>query len=108
MPPTTHPVSGPLPGDLVDQLLALVERLREETADCFEHPGEQQPWYDRGYANGIVQALQTLGEPRARGLAPDDPVLVEGSLGLPWGKAYRHGEEVGHRETYEIAGIPLT
>ena len=92
---------------VVAQLVDLIDRLRDETANCFEQTDDQQQWYNRGYANGIVLALIELERPDALvGRSADDAGLIDAAVGLPWGKAYRHGETMGRRETYEIAGIP--
>ncbi len=94
------------PDHVVVQLIDLIDRLRNETVACFEQPGDQQQWYNRGYANGIVLALCELEQFDALAdRVVDDVALIEATVGLPWGKAYRHGETMGRRETYEIAGI---
>jgi hypothetical protein len=96
-----------LPAELLDQLLALVDRLREESAGYLEEPGDQQLWYNRGYANGMVLALLALGQDAALGARlPDDPAQIQPHGPMPWGRAYRHGEDTGRRETHEITGIP--
>ena len=96
-----------VPEDLLLQLLDLIDRLRDETEGFIDSPGDQQLWYNRGYANGIVLALQQLGcAARLSGRAADDPELLAGHLLLPWGQAYRHGESRGSDETHEITGIP--
>lgn len=96
-----------LPEALLDQLVALLDRLREESADYLDEPGDQQRWYNRGYANGMLLALRALGQDAALGpRLPDDPAQLEPHGPMPWGRAYRHGEEVGRRETHEITGIP--
>jgi hypothetical protein len=96
----------PEPADeLLDQLLDLIDRLRGETADFLERPGEQQLWYNRGYANGMVSALLRLGAARSLGArVPDDGEAIAAQQTMPWGRAYRHGEEMGSRETFEITG----
>lgn len=96
-----------LPEGLLDQLLALIDRLREESADYLAEPGDQQRWYNRGYANGMVLALRALGQDAAlAGRLPDDTAQIGPHGPMAWGRAYRHGEEVGRRETHEITGIP--
>ncbi|MCB1723091.1 MAG: hypothetical protein H6959_01335 [Chromatiaceae bacterium] len=93
------------PDDLLDQLLDLVDRLRRESADYLANPGDQQLWYNRGYANGMVLALRHLQQhDRLGDRLPDEPGAVDGHVSMPWGKAYRHGETVGRRETFEITG----
>lgn len=94
-----------LPDELLSQLVDLIDRLRLETRDFLDQPGDQQTWYNRGYANGMVLALQRLaGADRLDGRLPDDPDQLASHLALPWGRAYRHGEDRGGRETHEITG----
>jgi hypothetical protein len=94
----------PVPPELRDQLLALIARLYGETEGFLSAPDDQQLWYNRGYANGMVKALRDLGQAdgleRLEGIDPAD--LIAGHEPLPWGKAYRHGFEMGERETHEI------
>ncbi|MCG6966177.1 MAG: hypothetical protein LJE59_06685 [Chromatiaceae bacterium] len=96
-----------LPEALLSQLPDLIDRLRGETAGYLDQPGEQQLWYNRGYANGIVLSLQQLQQRGRLGTrVPDAAAVVTGHLGTPWGRAYRHGESMGSRETYEVTGDP--
>lgn len=98
-----------LPDELLSQLLDLIDRLRRETAGFLDQPGDQQTWYNRGYANGMVTTLMGLGRARQLGgREPDDPGLIAGHLAMPWGKAYRHGETMGSKETQEITGNQAT
>jgi hypothetical protein len=101
VPPHRPPT---VPGELLDQLLALIQRLYGETDGFLSAPDDQQLWYNRGYANGMIKALRDLGQTagleRLGGIDPDDPIA--GHEPLPWGKAYRHGFEMGERETHEI------
>jgi hypothetical protein len=91
--------------ELLDQLCRLIRELREESADFAEHHDDGQRWYNRGYANGMVIGLQRLlGEQLPCGHSRDDPQLLQGHELMAWGKAYRHGERMGERETYEIGG----
>lgn len=97
-----------LPDELLQQLLDLIDRLREETAGFLADPGDQQLWYNRGYANGMVRALAELGQVAAlAGREPDDAEALGGHVAMAWGKAYRHGEEMGSKETYQITGNAL-
>jgi hypothetical protein len=96
-----------VPEELLTQLIDLVDRLRDETEGFLEDPGDQQLWYNRGYANGMILALQRMGQTAHLGdRRPDDPRALGGQLAMAWGKAYQHGEEVGSKETHEITGIP--
>ncbi len=91
---------------MLDELIDLILRLYRETEGFAERPDEQQLWYNRGYANGIVRALDRLGY-RARveaALHPDTGDPLQEQAQLPWGKAYRHGFEIGERETGEVMG----
>lgn len=94
-----------LPEALLRQLLDLIDQLRRDTRGFVDEPGDQQLWYDRGYANGMILALRRLGQQPGLGdRVPDDPDGFGGQLATPWGKAYRHGEAMGSRETHEITG----
>ena len=98
-----------LPDELLNQLFDLIDQLREETKGFLEEPGDQQVWYNRGYANGMVLALRRLGQAQGLGRRePDDMDKLAAQLTLPWGKAYRHGETMGSQETEEITGIQPT
>ena len=89
---------------VLDQLLELIVSLYSESEGFLEDPGDQQLWYNRGYANGIIKALREMGY--AGRLAPelkaDADDVISGQEALPWGRAYCHGLEVGSRETYEV------
>jgi len=93
-----------LPDELLDQLLDLIERLYGESEGFQATPDDQQLWYNRGYANGIIKALQDLGQEQALGrLREIDPEgVIGGHQALPWGQAYLHGFDMGERETHEI------
>lgn len=91
--------------DLINQLLALVDRLRDESANFYESHEDTQQWYNRGYANGMVQGLSAIaGAEALSGRKPDEEELLQGHEVMAWGKAYRHGEQMGKKETYEITG----
>ncbi len=105
MPERHHLTMPDLPDELLHPLLDLIDRLRQESADFLAEPGDPQRWYNRGYANGMVIALRELGQgDRLDDRVIDDPVVLGGQIATPWGKAYRHGERMGSRETYEITG----
>ncbi|WJW76089.1 hypothetical protein QVG61_03070 [Thiohalobacter sp. IOR34] len=89
---------------LLERLIALARRLYAETADFRERPDQLQLWYNRGYANGMLDALQALGHGAAldAGLEPDGDDPTEGQALLGWGQAYRHGWETGRREALEV------
>ncbi len=98
-----------LPDELLNQLLELIDRLRDETKDFIGEAGDQQLWYNRGYANGMVLALRRLGQTERVGQRePDNIDELSAQLAMPWGKAYRHGETVGSTETLEIIGNQST
>jgi len=89
-------------------LLQLIQRLYAETEGLAEGDGDLQSWYNRGYANGMIQVCDELGyRERVRALVrPDSPGLIAGQEFLPWGKAYRHGFEKGAGEIRAaLAGI---
>lgn len=89
--------------ELLPQLLDLIDSLRGETTGFIERPDETQTWYNRGYANGMVVALGRLGfADRLGPRVPDAPEALQPHRTMAWGRAYRHGEEMGERETHEI------
>lgn len=91
--------------DLLSQLLDLIDSLRSESAEFLDTPGDQQLWYNRGYANGMVLALQAMCPGERLGSRNTDPTAdIDAHAALAWGKAYRHGETTGRRETFEITG----
>ena len=95
---------------LLSKLFALIRRIYADTEGMLDNPAELQLWYDRGYANGMVQALRELGygELLEGQLRPDPPDLIAGQEPLAWGKAFVHGREVGARETFEVLGAEQT
>lgn len=90
----------------LDRLLSLVERLYVETAGFQENGDNQQHWYNRGYANGIVEQLGRLGygDYVEQHTVTDPPDVISGHEYWAWGKAYLHGVEVGKEETSEVIG----
>ncbi len=96
-----------LPGlqrNTLARLIGIVERLRGESAGFQDEPGNQQLWYDRGYANGVLHTLVALGygdQVAAAGMTAD-PGLDAAVEALAWGRAYRHGHEVAARDTREV------
>jgi len=94
-----------LPPELLEQLVQLVNSLRAENEDFLQNHQDAQQWYNRGYANGMVRGLsRLLDDPRPAGLVLDDESTLQGHEVMAWGKAYRHGESMGEKETYEVAG----
>jgi hypothetical protein len=90
--------------DIFQRLLQVVQDLNAETAALTESDGEPQLWYNRGYADGMVKAMQSSGygpQLEAAGVQADKPQMT-GQEFLPWGKAYRHGFEMGEKETSEV------
>jgi hypothetical protein len=89
---------------ILPQLLELICDLYEGSQDYLDRTDDAQLWYNRGYANGVIHALELLGYARhvAGALEPDAQDVIAGQEILPWGKAYRHGWEMGEKETYEV------
>lgn len=88
----------------MEKLLGLARRLRAESADYLDNPGDGQLWYNRGYAAGILRALRELGYSEVLGEdCADDP---EASLAphrvMAWGQAYDHGRDKGWSDTREV------
>lgn len=90
--------------DILEQLTALVIRLYGETEGFSDEHADGQLWYNRGYANGILKALTELGlsDSLEGQLQVDPDDLISGHETMAWGKAYLHGVDMGHRETFEI------
>ncbi|MES9968590.1 MAG: hypothetical protein ABW092_01065 [Candidatus Thiodiazotropha sp.] len=90
--------------DRFQRLLPVVQGLYQETASLSESESELQLWYNRGYADGMVEAMRSSGftaQLDAAGVVADRP-LLSGHEFMPWGKAYRHGFEMGEKETSEV------
>ncbi|MEN8180346.1 MAG: hypothetical protein ABFS39_17240 [Pseudomonadota bacterium] len=89
---------------ILQRLLQLVQQLYTETEGLAESESDLQLWYNRGYANGMIRALREKNQ--------DDQLLdlinadrddyLTNQEFLPWGKAYRHGFEMGEKETREV------
>ncbi|MBT3033303.1 MAG: hypothetical protein AB2653_15695, partial [Candidatus Thiodiazotropha endolucinida] len=90
--------------EILQRLLQVVQDLYAETASLTENDSELQLWYNRGYADGMVEAMQKLGysAPLETAGVVVDRSLIAGHELLPWGKAYRHGFEMGEKETGEV------
>lgn len=90
--------------ELIQQLIELVSRLYDETPGFLDAPEEQQLWYNRGYANGMVSVLDSMGyDCRLReSVDPDPEDMIAGQELMPWGKAYTHGLTMGEQECREI------
>ena len=100
-----RPVSEPSPeAALLDQLVALMVRLTDESEGYLDRQDDPQLWYNRGYANGMAVALRELGHGGRVDAALDaDPYeAARDQDHLPWGKAYEHGRDMGRRETFEV------
>jgi hypothetical protein len=89
---------------VLQRLLQLVQQLYAETEGLVESESDLQLWYNRGYANGMVRVLRDRHQlERLAGLVELDPDdWLAGQEFLPWGKAYRHGFEMGEKETREV------
>ena len=90
--------------EILQRLLGIVQSLYAETTRLVESESDLQLWYDRGYANGMLEALRALGYgDRLTGLVAADPEDYQvGQEFLPWGKAYWHGFEMGGNECREV------
>jgi len=88
------------------RLLSIVERLYLETAGFQENGDNQQHWYNRGYANGIIERLVQLGyrDYVEQHTIPDPVDIIAGHEFWAWGKAYLHGLEMGRKETADVIG----
>ncbi len=90
--------------EIIQRLLGVVDELHAQTAALGAQESELQLWYNRGYADGMIEAMRSLGFAQrldAAGVAVDSSIVAGQEL-LPWGKAYRHGFEMGEKETAEV------
>jgi hypothetical protein len=89
---------------VLPRLLELICDLYDGSQGFLERTDDAQLWYNRGYANGVIQALDSLGYARhvAGALDTDAGDVIAGQEILPWGKAYRHGWDMGRKETFEV------
>ncbi len=92
---------------LFERLLPVLVGLYDESAGLAREDGDLQLWYNRGYADGMAQAMRRAGFSRELDGAslPACLSMDEGEAFLPWGKAYRHGLEMGERETREALDV---
>lgn len=90
--------------DRLQKLLQLVRDLYAETSDLSETESELQLWYNRGYADGMVSRMRLLGYAHevSEVLGAGGETISDQHRFLPWGKAYRHGFEMGEQETFEV------
>jgi hypothetical protein len=95
------------------QKAAILQRLQQLVAELYGECGQLstededlQRWYNRGYADGMVKALASLGYARELAdLTPVEPLsLSDAERFLPWGKAHTHGFEMGEKETLDVLG----
>ena len=91
---------------LIDRLIELLKELTAGSEDYLERQDDPQLWYNRGYANGMAEALREIGQDEHVRAAIEHDVydVARDQAHLPWGKAYEHGREMGAKETYEITG----
>ncbi len=104
LPPVANKTPCQMSEDIFQRLLQVIQDLYAETASLTENDSELQLWYNRGYADGMVEAMRAAGfgpQLAAAGVATDKS-LISGQEFLPWGKAYRHGFEMGEKETGEV------
>jgi len=89
-----------------ERLLPVLAGLYAESGGLSPGDGDLQLWYNRGYADGMASAMRRLGYAAALEAAVTTAPLAidDAEAFLPWGKAYRHGFELGERETGEALG----
>ena len=89
---------------LFQRLLPVMVDLYAETAELAQGDGDLQLWYNRGYADGMAQAMRQAGlsSDLDRNGLPAPLAIDQGERFLPWGKAYSHGYEMGEGETREV------
>jgi hypothetical protein len=89
---------------LFQRLLQVVVDLYAETQSLSQSNGDPQLWYNRGYADGMIKAMRSSGygpQLEEAGVLADDTQITDQEF-LPWGKAYRHGFEMGEKEVGEV------
>ena len=88
----------------MQKLIRIVDRLYQETAGFLDNGDNQQHWYNRGYANGIVCQLTDYGYRSyvEENIVPDAEDIIHGHELWAWGKAYQHGMQVGMQETTDV------
>ncbi|MEA3275231.1 MAG: hypothetical protein U9Q81_08080 [Pseudomonadota bacterium] len=93
---------------ILPQLLELLCDLYQDTEGFLERTDEAQLWYNRGYANAMIDTLSRMGYAKqvTGAVDPDAADVIVGQELLPWGKAYGHGWEMGRKETYEVMREP--
>lgn len=91
---------------VLQRLVRIVDQLYQETAGFLENGDNQQHWYNRGYANGIVHQLGDFGYQAyvEDNIVPDAEDIIAGHEFWAWGKAYQHGKEMGMKETTDVIG----
>ena len=91
---------------VLQRLLNIVEQLYLETAGFLDNGDNQQHWYNRGYANGIIRQLSQYGyrEYVEDNTVPDPDDIIAGQEFWAWGKAYQHGMDMGMKETIDVIG----
>jgi len=92
---------------LFERLLPVVIDLYSETTELSQGDGDLQLWYNRGYADGMVHAMRQLEFSVSLEQAdlPAPLTIDDAQAFLPWGKAYRHGFEMGEGETREVLAV---
>ncbi|MES9942539.1 MAG: hypothetical protein ABW104_16785 [Candidatus Thiodiazotropha sp. 6PLUC2] len=92
--------------DRFQRLLHLAGDLYAETSVLSETESELQLWYNRGYADGMASRMRLLGYQHEvnEALGCGGETISDEQRFLPWGKAYRHGFEMGEKETLEVLG----
>jgi len=89
---------------VLPQLLELICDLYDDTEGFLDRTDDAQLWYNRGYANGVIHALDRLGyaEHVAGVLDSDAENLIAAHETVPWGKAFRHGWDMGREEAFDV------
>jgi hypothetical protein len=87
-----------------DRLIALIENLYSESQDYLDNHQDAQLWYNRGYANGMIDTLCELGYRDAvtARIVRDPPEAISGHEVMAWGKAWRHGHDNGSSDTRDV------
>ena len=87
---------------LVIRLAELADELMRDSSQFLDQTDDLQLWYNRGYANGILNAFEQAGIKVAGLATPDPDEQWSAHRFLAWGQAFIHGRTKGQSETQSI------
>ena len=93
---------------ILNSLLQMVQEFYSQTLELKEEQAECPRWYNRGYADGVIEYLKELGYReelsefelvKSNPTEPDPQIM---NRKLPWVSSYHRGVSKGREETYEV------